>query len=235
MITGDVIPWPYTLRESARARYTRIRLKPGEPIEVVYPRGTDQSQALHFLKTKLTWVAQQSSYLDSLRSASSACFPSRIYLPSIDRSWDVSINPSGADRVSCREMGSLLMLSGPIACVDDVRGVLRGWLKTVAKQYLDPLFHELSASSGLRFSKLTWRFQRTRWGSCSQQASISLNVRLLLLPEDQVRYVMLHELCHTRHMNHGATFWQLLKSLCPEAKRLHKQLHSRYISDVNWL
>ena len=55
------------------------------------------------------------------------------------------------------------------------------------------------------------RAQRTRWGSCSNRKTISLNAKLLFIPEDLIRYALIHELCHTRRLDHSRKFWALVK------------------------
>lgn len=84
-----------------------------------------------------------------------------------------------------------------------------------AKQYLHQRLTKLSSETGLMFSRITVRAQRTRWGSCSNKKSISLNWRLVQMPEFVSDYVMIHELCHTEHMNHSQAFWQLVSQHCP--------------------
>ena len=68
------------------------------------------------------------------------------------------------------------------------------------------------------------RRQRTRWGSCSTQGTISLNVCLLFQSPAVVRYLMVHELCHRRHMNHSRRFWALVESFEPDWKPLDVEL-----------
>jgi predicted metal-dependent hydrolase len=68
------------------------------------------------------------------------------------------------------------------------------------------------------------RRQRTRWGSCSTQGTISLNACLLFQSPAVVRYLMVHELCHRRHMNHSRRFWALVESLEPGWKPLDAEL-----------
>jgi hypothetical protein len=68
---------------------------------------------------------------------------------------------------------------------------------------------------GVRYSRLTLRNQRSRWGSCSSAGALSFNWRLVLAPHDVLDYVVVHEVCHLREHNHGPEFWRLVASRRP--------------------
>jgi predicted metal-dependent hydrolase len=80
----------------------------------------------------------------------------------------------------------------------------------------------LAAAHGIPVTGVSIRNQRSRWGSCSRQGRITLNWRLLLVPDFVREYVMLHELMHRRELNHSPRFWRLVAAVCPriiEARR----------------
>ncbi len=86
-------------------------------------------------------------------------------------------------------------------------------------------YTELSKTYNGRLpERIQTRAQKTRWGSCSSNNTISLNVYLLQLPQDLKEYVYLHELIHLEEMNHGPRFWGKLDKLCPGAKNKQKLL-----------
>jgi predicted metal-dependent hydrolase len=67
---------------------------------------------------------------------------------------------------------------------------------------------------------------RTRWGSCSSNGRISLNLRLPMLSPDVAEYIVVHELCHMKQMNHSALFWNEVRAALPEAMALRKKLRA---------
>lgn len=95
---------------------------------------------------------------------------------------------------------------------------LQNWLHKVieeslrrnAKIILPPRLERLSKQYGLSYNSVKINSSRGRWGSCSARKDINLSYYLVLLPFRLIDYVLLHELCHTREMNHSERFWQLL-------------------------
>ena len=87
---------------------------------------------------------------------------------------------------------------------------LCAWVKTEAKVWLAQMLEALACEFGFSYSSMRVKFQKTRWGSCSAKGNINLNAALLFLPQEQVRYILLHELCHTKNLNHSESFWREL-------------------------
>lgn len=76
----------------------------------------------------------------------------------------------------------------------------------------------LAAQIGVTYNRITVRRQRTRWGSCSSKGNLSFNCLLALVPDEVFTYVLVHELCHLKEMNHSAKFWQAVEQLLPDYK-----------------
>ena len=96
--------------------------------------------------------------------------------------------------------------------------------KLQARKKLINRLNELAEWHGYNYNRVFIRKQRTRWGSCSSRNNISLNIKLALLPEELMNYVILHELVHTRLKNHSQDFWAELNSLVGDAKKLSARL-----------
>ena len=107
-----------------------------------------------------------------------------------------------------------------------IRMFLTELLRHEAKTYLPDRVAKLAATHGFSYNQLTVKNVHTRWGSCSAQNNINLNICLMTLPEYLSDFVILHELCHTVHKNHGPQFHALLDSLVGgNEKRLDKELN----------
>jgi predicted metal-dependent hydrolase len=97
-------------------------------------------------------------------------------------------------------------------------------LKLQAEQLLPQRLALLSTKCGLDYRGLTIRHLKTRWGSCNSQQDITLNYYLMQLPWSLIDYVLVHELAHTRHLNHSPTFWQEVERHVPDHKARRKEL-----------
>ncbi|MFC1523173.1 M48 family metallopeptidase [Thermodesulfobacteriota bacterium] len=93
-----------------------------------------------------------------------------------------------------------------------------------AREQLKNRIDSLAREHGFSYNRLFVRQQKTLWGSCSAKNNISLNVKLLNLPEKLMDFVILHELVHTRIKHHGQEFKDDLERIIPEARDLHTQL-----------
>ena len=97
-------------------------------------------------------------------------------------------------------------------------------MRAQAKASLPPRLKELADEHGFTYNRVTIKNNISNWGSCSVRGNINLNLRLVTLPQTLQDYVMLHELCHLKEMNHGPKFHALLESLCPSHRALEKEL-----------
>lgn len=97
-------------------------------------------------------------------------------------------------------------------------------LRKLAKEVLPARLAELAALYGFEYSGVRIKHNVSNWGSCSAKKNINLNLNLVRLPDDVRDYVLLHELCHLRYLNHGPEFHSLLELLCPNHRNLARQL-----------
>ncbi len=105
-----------------------------------------------------------------------------------------------------------------------IRTVAIKALRKESKHYLPKRLAYLADMHGFSYSSSRFSHASGRWGSCSAKGTISLNIALMNLPFEIIDYVLLHELAHTKHMNHSPQFWQCLEQVDPLCKTHRKQL-----------
>jgi len=230
-------PGSYTVRQSSRARRVSLRVSPDGALEVVVPLGFDQSLIPVIVQQKRRWIARATRRMQERQRLLEAQprLPQRISLPAIGEEWRVTYRATPSARVTVTERDShRLTLSGHVADAALCRAALRRWLARKARKHLVPWLTELSRESGLSFRKVTVRGQRTRWGSCSSRGTISINRKLLFLPPPLVGYVLVHELSHTRHLNHSPQFWAMVRKMEPACQRLRAELREAWRHVPRW-
>ena len=95
-----------------------------------------------------------------------------------------------------------------------------------AEAELPPRLQAFAASFGLAVEKVTVRNQRTRWGSCGRDGHITLNWRLMLMPDRVRDYVLIHELMHLRRLDHSPEYWRLVAAACPDYREARQWLRA---------
>ena len=83
---------------------------------------------------------------------------------------------------------------------------------------------EINLYYGFKYKKISIRNQRTRWGSCSKAGNLNFNYRLFFLSNEEMDYVIAHELCHLKEFNHSPKFWKLVEEFCPNYKAIRRKI-----------
>lgn len=219
---------PYRIRVSPRAQSVRLRLAARDGLTVITPTGFPPERLEGLLLGKRRWIAKhwqrfEKPHARSPGTESAPCKrPEALEFLAIGESWQIEYRRTAARTMSARSPHpGKLVVSGPVEDIPLCQAVLRRWLLRHAHGTLLPWLDRLAGETGLPYFGLRIRLQRSRWGSCTSRKNISLNAKLLFLPPELVRYVLLHELSHTRELNHSRHFWTLLERWEPAAKERH--------------
>ena len=230
---------PYALCISSRARHIRLRVSVTSGLEVVVPRGCQPAGVDRLIERERPWIERALARAERLRrmypGPHDGAAPEQIALPAIGRTWRVELQPYEARGVVVCEADDVLRLMGCVAQPAARRAALRRWLQRQAARHLPPMLEEVSRVTGLTPVRVGIRQQRSRWGSCSARGTVNLNARLLLLDRETARYVLIHELCHLRQMNHSRAFWALVAAFCPDHRRLDAHLRHAWKHLPGWV
>jgi predicted metal-dependent hydrolase len=230
----------YRIRHSPKAKYLRLKVTRDEGLCVVVPRGYDEKKIPSLLKLKKVWIADALKRIDETRRYLEPSpvkhLPEAVRLVALGETWSVIYreeeNRSG---VWLRAENWKLIISGSGLSREAVIRKLKDWLRMRVREGLFPITGTLAAKHRFKVRGLLVKSQRTRWASCSAQRNLSLNTKLLFLSPELVRYVLVHELCHTAHMNHSQEFWRLVASHEPSYKVLDKALREAWKSVPQWV
>jgi predicted metal-dependent hydrolase len=231
---------PYSIRVSPRARYLRFRVTVDKGLEVVVPRGYDQRRIPALLSTNEMWVQTALQRVEQVRRLQSAqateTIPTTIKLPCIGREWFVETIASRSRTVTIDEpVAGRIVLRGRIDDAEKCEAALQRWVMRQAHDILIPWLGTVSREIGIPFTKTAIRKQKSRWGSCSRIGTISLNAKLLFIDPDLVRYILIHELCHIRELNHSPRFWKLVSAYYKPYKQAHARLTVAWRTMPRWV
>ena len=226
----------FSVRESGRARRLSIRVFPRGRVEVVVPLRTRPKEVREFVEAHREWISKARANFAAEHEPEPFALPDIVNLHAIDRQFSIKYAPAdGANTVNYRQQGESVVLSGRTDDEQLCVRALKRWLTSIAKREYLPRLKTLSGLTGNSFTKLHVRGQRTCWGSHSSSGTISLNYCLLFLRPEQLRYVMIHELCHARHMNHSKRFWNLVGRFESDYRQLDKGLNVSWKQIPTWV
>ncbi len=96
--------------------------------------------------------------------------------------------------------------------------------KERARSIIEKRTSQINLYYGFKYKRISIRNQKTRWGSCSKAGNLNFNYRLIFLSNEQMDYVIAHELCHLKEFNHSPKFWQLVAEFCPNYKIIRRKI-----------
>lgn len=221
-------------RISSRAKTIRLRLIPPDgKLEIVLPRGIPRFNIRAFLEDRIPWIAENLRTITAQASVrrqepvAGTCFPRQLPLLYLGGMFTVTYeySPRSWTAARCDLENRVVRVVGDVLDPGKICGALKAMIKLYTERHLLPHFEGLAEKFGFKPGHCTIRIQKGRWGSCSSRGgAISLNALLLLLPDDLVEYILIHELCHLRQMNHSALFWKEVETYCPDYRHRRREL-----------
>ncbi len=213
-----------TIRRSAKASQVRLRVAPDGTLRASLPL-----YAPTFLVKRLVKTNRQ-----ELRQLLRQATPQVTYQNGmqIGKSHSLLVTPtSGAFKISTHgqhitvALPESRSLSDPVV-IRQIRDAVIAALRVEAKSYLPKRLAFLANKLDMHYDQVRFSHASGRWGSCSSRGTISLNIALMKLPFELIDYVIIHELAHTRQMNHSQDFWQLVAIGDPNYKAHRRALKS---------
>jgi hypothetical protein len=225
----------YSLRVSVRAKRMQLKVNHWGKVEVVVPRNVSIAHVAPFVYRHRKWLERALAQIQDVRDdplAANPLSPDKMCLLALGEDWELSYRPGVRShcRATTGHEGRRCLL---IETDDDTAAhlALQSWIHDYARQCLPPWLRRVSEECQLPFTGVSVRAQKTRWGSCSSRGHINLNRHLMFLPPYLVRYIMVHELCHTIHLNHSRRYWAQVGRFVPDFERCESELRlaARYI------
>jgi hypothetical protein len=220
--------------EIKREPYRRslsIAVRPSGHITVTTSKSTSISEIVAQIDEQRAWIKGNLKDFEELRNEYPPKFfqenePFLFLGENLFLQFRKTRGPKKTIRVSSSEQN--LICEIPEAALENMdssspnlflRKPIQNFYKACGKEILSSRVKKYSELTGLLPSSLTFRAQKTLWGSCGSSGSISLNWKLAIAPLTIIDYVVIHELCHLKHLNHSKKFWALVGEFCPDHKK----------------
>lgn len=217
------------VRRSANIKYLSIRMSPGRGVWVNVPYGVSGRQMVKFVEEKRDWIIQNVSQVKvyerdtgvGLRIGAEIRTKLHLLVIAEGECRKPSYKIEGEKITLWIPRGTAYERIDPLA-----RNFLLEIYKKECRQLLPAKVKAYSERYNFHFTHLSFRNNISNWGSCSHDDKISLNIKLMKLPDELIDYVILHELCHTVEKNHSERFWALVRKVCPDYEIRRRKLRS---------
>lgn len=224
----------YTLVRSSRAKRISIKIGERSGLEVIMPLRASLSHVPRFIHEKENWIlnhlqeiekkeANKPQLTDGARitilgiTKTLRLYPTRKPKPHVKEARALKYDQD----VAYYDAPEILIYANNLK---DAKAALEKHLRKKAKEHFQHRTTQLAEEMGLTFNRISIKGQKSRWGSCSREKNLNFNWRLVFVPLEVSDSIIYHELSHTKHLNHGKRFYQLLEAYCPDHKNLSKQL-----------
>ena len=217
-----------TVLKNRRSKHISMRIKPGEGVFITTPPHVSMAYVEKVLESKSEWIKQK---LEKASKLEKNIIIFDLNTKFQTRNHRLVINPHDKDTTVVRVSDGLIKVKYPVNVgISDkniqksIREGIDKALRIEAQEYIPHRVKGLANKFGLKYSDVTVKNIKTRWGSCSSCNNLNFNIKLMMLPAELIDYVIMHELAHTIEKNHSHKFWSLLDELIGNSKKLNSDL-----------
>jgi predicted metal-dependent hydrolase len=210
-----------TLFKRRGAKNLRLSIQPNGKVRVSLPVWAPYSSAISFAIARTDWIR--------INLKNARVTPLK-HGQRVGKSYRLNFINDPAVKTPQARLGinSITITSSLLHQPEDIQKTARlaaeRALRKEARQLLAVRLDELAIRHGLNYSGLKIKKLSSRWGSCSSRQLITLNYFLVQLPWELIDYVIVHELAHTKHLNHSRAFWDFVEKILPDAKSRRKKI-----------
>jgi predicted metal-dependent hydrolase len=215
-------------KRHARAKHIKIRLRPGQPVQVTLPKYAAVKDARKFVVSKRDWILEKQRELQEHVPSQK-----QFEVGSTYTFKDITLHVKRDTKTNAHhnyEDNQLIISIADDTSIattdlqDWIQRQLEDFLRVIAAYTLPQRVRQLAQQHQIPIRKVTVRRAKTRWGSCSGTNNINLSCYVYLLPDHLIDYVIYHELAHVKEKNHSAQYWAHLASLLPDALERHQEM-----------
>lgn len=220
----------YSIRRSHKAKYVSLSIGAGG-LHVVSPFSINDREIISYVEKKREWIFNK---LESYRQRLMQIPVEREFISGekllyMGNNYPLKVleHKGGCTKINLTDGQFLVDINSDIPTEkrrEEIQGKLEQWYINRAKELINERLEIFSNKIGVMFNTVRFKKQKTRWGSCSQKGNLNFNWKLVMAPTFIVDYVVVHELCHFKQMNHSREFWLLVENQISDYKNMRKWL-----------
>nr|WP_293304515.1 SprT family zinc-dependent metalloprotease [Allomuricauda sp.] len=213
--------------EFSQRKTLGIKVYPDKSVRVTAPKNSDLLKVRDKVRKKAAWIVKQQDFFLSFQpitpprrfvNGETHLYLGKQYRLKLHKSNNAAVKLSGGYlQVHCQYPENK----------KTVEELIKGWYKDKAELHFKKLFEEQRPLAKILFDGdaiLAYRWMKKRWGSCDKDGKIHLNLELIKTSKKCIEYVIVHELCHLKHLNHSSAFYELLEKVYPDWKETKDKL-----------
>lgn len=211
-----------TIYKRKASRSLKLSISPDGEIRVSIPVWAPYRTGLSFAKSRSSWIAKQQMTPSTMRNGQP-----------IGKAHHLFFEPGNGLKPTSRTQPGRIIVRYPIIMQPSDEAVQRiakaaaeRALRSQAEQLLPQRLAVIAEEHGFTYRSVSIKKLKSRWGSCDHQQNIALNLYLMQLPWQVIDYVLLHELTHTKYLNHSSDFWTHMEGLLPGYKAIKRELRN---------
>lgn len=228
-------PPPYQIKVSRRAKRVCLSITREKGVTITVPAKVRAFNPMEIINDHRAWLEKKiSDYLIPDPSLNEKKWPVILEMKALQKTYTVEYQLSSCDLQLIERPHTSLVLVGKLIDKNIIQ-LLKNWLKQTAYLHFEKRLSYWSEKMLCSYTELHIRQQKTCWGSCSTKKSIQLNYKLIFVPIHLLDYIIVHELAHTKHMNHSNKFWNLVAYYIPNYQLCKKELNQYSKVLPTWL
>lgn len=221
---------PYSIRRSYRAKYVSLSIGT-DGVHIVAPFSMNDSEIISLVEKKRKWLFNKFNIyrqrLTQIPAEREFVSGEKFLFMGNNYPLKVLEHQGGCTSVNLTDGQFLVAINEDIPIEkrrEEIQGKLEQWYIIRAKELITKRIELFSKKIGVKVNTVRFKNQKTRWGSCSLKGNLNFNWRLVMAPTFIVDYVVVHELCHLKQMNHSPEFWLLVGTQISDYKKMRKWL-----------
>ena len=213
--------------EKSKRKSLSIAIQPDGNLLVKAPFFMTDAEIVKWVKTKTGWIIRQRAKIQEQWQQN----PPKQYVTGekflyLGEEYELEVRLSEGRAGMAGIADDKIIVFAKTADSTEVQKILVNWYDKQAKAVISKRVRYFAERMGESYGKITIKNQQKRWGSCSSARNLNFNRRLIMAPQEVLDYVVVHELCHLRQMNHSKEFWQEVEMVLPDYKMHKKRLET---------